>query len=177
MGLFHWQKERNSNADFIIICVFCNIGLNKDSGMDPRSGQLTKTMVRRFLQPSRPLLLVTIKKLAHNNSCRNCVPSEPKPEYGGIFFNKAEVKHTLHLLSQGNRECLEDLVWPLMLQPLKGHCREIIKAYPKVNKDGWGHHAEPLAQRLFRSVSDLSVCYYSVCFSTRGLEMKTECGS
>lgn len=35
-----------------------------------------------------------------------------------------------------------------MLRPLKGHWREIIKAYPKVNKDGSGRHAEPLAQRL-----------------------------
>ncbi len=133
-------------------------------------------MVRRFLQPSRPLLLVTINKLAHNNSCRN-FPIRIQTRTWGNLFNKAEVKHTLHLLSQWNRECLEDFVLPLMLQPLKGHCREIIKAYPKMNKGGSGHRAEPLAQRLFRSVSDLSVCYYSVCFSTRGFEMKTECGS
>lgn len=111
--------------------------------------------------------MTAVEIVSHQNSNQNM----------GESFNKTEVKHTLRLLSQGNRECLEDLFWPLMLQPLKGHCREIIKAYPKVNKDGSGRHAEPLAQILFRLVSDLSVCYYPVCFSTRGLEMKTECGS
>ncbi len=90
MGLFHWQKERNSNADFIIICVFSNIGLNKDSGMDPSTGQLTKTKAS-WLGGS-----YTHHDLYCWLQLRNCLiitaveifPSESKPEHGGIFLTK-----------------------------------------------------------------------------------------
>lgn len=44
---------------------------------------------QKLIWSSWPLLLVTIKKLAHYDNCRNCVPTECKPKHWGESFNKA----------------------------------------------------------------------------------------